>query len=53
MNKTISEMKKTVEGIKSRLDEAKDLITDLKYKVEKTSPKEQEKVKRLKRMKRC
>ena len=42
-------MKNTVEGIKSRLNEAEDRISDLENKVEKNSEKEQEKEKRLKK----
>ena len=42
-------MKNTVEGIKSRPDEAEDRISDLKDKVEKNSQKEQEKEKRLRK----
>ena len=38
MKNAISELKNTVEGIKSRLDEAHDWISEL-YKVEKTPRK--------------
>ena len=46
---TISELKNTAEGIKSRVDEAEDPISELKDKVGKNSQKEQEKEKRLKK----
>ena len=42
-------MKNTVEGIKSRLDEAEDQIWELEDKVEKTPRKSKEKIKRLKK----
>ena len=45
---TISELN-TVEGIKSRLDEAEDQISKLEDKVEKYTQKEQEKEKRLRK----
>ena len=45
-------MKKTVDGIKSRLHEAKDQISELEDKVEKNSQTEQQNEKDLKRMKR-
>ena len=48
----ISELKNTVEGIKSRLDEAEDQISKLEHKVEKNTQNEQEKEKRSERMKR-
>ena len=48
MKKTIPELKSKVEGIKSRLDEAEDQISELEDNAEKTSPKEQEKEKRMK-----
>ena len=47
MKNTISELKNTVEGIKSRLNEAEDWISELENKVEKSSQNEQEKEKRL------
>ena len=47
MRNTISELKTTVEGIKSRLDEAEDQISELEGKVGKNTQKEQEKEKRL------
>ena len=40
MKNTISEIKNPVEGIKRGLNEAEDLISELKDKVEKNSPKE-------------
>ena len=42
-------MKNTVEGIKSRLNEAEDQISELEDKVENNNQKEQEKEKRLKK----
>ena len=42
-------MKKTIEGIKSKLDEVDDWITKLEDKVEKNTQKEQEKEKRLRK----
>ena len=42
-------MNYTVEGIKSRLDEAEDLISELEDKVEKNTQKEQGKEKRLRK----
>ena len=42
-------MKNTVEGKKSRLDEAEDLISDLEDKVGKNTQNEQEKEKRLRK----
>ena len=42
-------MKNTVEGMKSRLDEAEDQISELEEKVEKNTQKEQEKEKRLRK----
>ena len=50
MKNIISEMKNTVEGIKSRLDEA-DKISDLENMVEKKTQNEQEKEKRLRKNK--
>ena len=44
---TISELKNTVEGIKSRPYEAEDWISELEVKVEKNTQNEQEKEKRL------
>ena len=42
-------MKNTVEGIKCRLDEAEDRISELEGKVENNTQKEQEKEKRLRK----
>ena len=48
MKNTISELNYTVEGIKSRLDEAEDLVSDQGQQVEKQSSLEkQEDEKRL------
>ena len=47
MKNTISELKNTEEGIKSRLHEAEDRISKLEDKVGKNTQKEQEKEKRL------
>ena len=49
MKNTIYELKNTGEGIKSRLDEAEDQISELEGKVEKNTQKEQEKEKRLRK----
>ena len=49
MKNTISELKNTVEGIKSRLDEAEDQNSNLGKKVEKNTQKEQEKEKKLRK----
>ena len=38
MKNTISELKNTVEGMKSRRDEAEDWISELEDKVEKKNP---------------
>ena len=43
MKHTISELKNIVEGIKSRLDEGKDQISDVEDKVERNTQKGQEK----------
>ena len=40
MKNIISELQNTVEGIKSRLDEAEDWISELEDKVEKNTQKE-------------
>ena len=45
----MSELKNTVEGIKTRLDEAEDQISKLEDKVEKNTKNEQEKEKRLRK----
>ena len=47
MKSIISELKNTVEGMKSRLDEAEDWFSELQDKVEKNTQKDQEKEKRL------
>ena len=52
MKNTISELKNTVEGIKSRLDEAEDWITKLVDRVKKNTQKEQERKTGSERMKR-
>ena len=44
----VAEMKNTLQGINSRLDESEDLISNLKYKVAKNTQLEQEKEKRIK-----
>ena len=49
MKNNISELENTVEGMKSRLDEAEDWISELEDKVEKNTQKEQEKKKRLRK----
>ena len=51
MNNTISELKNTGQGIKSRLNEAEDWISEQEDKVEKNTQKEQEKEKRLRKNK--
>ena len=52
MEITISELKNTVEGIKSRLEEAENWMSELEDKVEKNTQKEHEKEKGSERMKR-
>ena len=47
MKHTIPELKNTVQGIKTRLDEAEDQISKLEDKVEKNTQNKQEKEKRL------
>ena len=50
MKNTISELKNTVEGIKTRLDEAEDhQISELEDKLDKNTQNEQEKEKRLRK----
>ena len=49
MKNTISELKNTVEGMKSRLDEAEDWFSELQDKVEKNTQKQQEMEKRLRK----
>ena len=51
MKNTITEMKKTLEGINSRLDEAKDRIRYLEDKVAESTQSEQQKEKRTQRYK--
>ena len=54
MNNKVSEIKNTLEGITSRLDEAEDQIGMLEDKVEKKTPrKSKERKKDSERMKRC
>ena len=45
----IFKLKKIVEGIKTRLDEAEDWISELEDNVEKNTQNEQEKEKRLRK----
>ena len=49
MNNTISKLKNTVEGIKSKLDEAEHWIRELEDKVWKNTQKQQGKKKRLRK----
>ena len=49
MKNKISKLKNTVQGMKSRFDEAEDQMSELEDKVEKNTQKEQEKGKRLRR----
>ena len=49
MNNTISELKNTIEGMKSRFDEAEYWMSELEDKVEKNTQKEQEKERRLRK----
>ena len=49
MNYTTSEFKNTVQGIKSRLGEAENQISELEDKVEKNTQKEHEKEKRFRK----
>ena len=51
MKITISELKNTVEGIQSRLEEAEDWVSELEDKVEKNSQTEQINEKRVKKTK--
>ena len=51
MKNTISELKNIVEGIKSRLDEAKDQISDLEDNVGINTKKEQKEEKRFRKNK--
>ena len=52
MKNTISELKDTVEGIKSRFHEAEDQISNLEEKLGKNTQKEQERKRGSERMKR-
>ena len=49
MNKTITEMKNTLEGINSRITEAEEWITDLEDRMVKFTAVEQNKEKRMTR----
>ena len=49
MKITTFELKNTVEGIQSRLDEAEDWTSELEDKVEKNTQNEQDKEKRLRK----
>ena len=50
MNNTITEMKNTLEGIKSRITEAEEQISDLEDRMEEFTAAEQNKEKRMKRI---
>ena len=50
MKKTITEMKKTLEGFNGRLDKAEDWISELEDKVAKYTQSEQQKEKEFKKM---
>ena len=50
MNNTITEMKNTLEGIKSRINEAEEQISDLEDRMEEFTAAEQNKEKRMKRI---
>ena len=50
MNNTIIEMKKTIEGINSRITEAQKRISDLEDKIVEITTAEQNKEKRMKRI---
>ena len=49
MKNTVYELENTVEGIKSRFNEAEGQITELEDKVERNTQKEQEKEKSLRK----
>ena len=49
MNNIINEIKNTLEGIKSRITETEEQITDLEYKILEITTAEQNKEKRMKR----
>ena len=51
MNNTITEMKNTLEGIKSRITEADEWISDLEERMVEFTASEQNKEKRMKKMK--
>ena len=51
MNNTITEMKTTLEGINSRITEAEERITDLEDRMVEFNAAEQNKEKRMKKMK--
>ena len=48
-NNTITEIKNTLEGINSRISEAEEQISELEDKMVEITPKEQNKVKRMRR----
>ena len=50
MNKTINEIKITLEGINSRIPEAEEWISDLEDKIEEITTTEQKKEKRMKKI---
>ena len=50
MNSTINEMKHSLEGIKSRITEAEERISDLEDKTVEVTTTEQNKEKRMKRI---
>ena len=50
MNKTINEIKNTLEGINSRIPEAEEWISDLEDKIEEITTTEQKKEKRMKKI---
>ena len=51
MNNTINEIKNSLQGIKSRITEAEERISDLEEKIVEITTSEQNKEKRMKRMK--
>ena len=50
MNNTVAEIKNTLEGINSRITEAKEWISELENKVVEITVREQNKEKRMKRI---
>ena len=50
MNNTINEIKNSLEGINSRIDEAEERISDLENKIVEITTTEQDKEKRMKRI---